>query len=215
MEKVTLNVEKRQRLGKGGARSLRRQGMIPAVIYRAGDSIAVQLSERELSQFVSRTAGEQVIANLSLGGDQKQAIVKDYQVDPVLGHLLHVDFQEILATEEIRVTVHVVTVGEAVGVKRDGGILQFGVREIEVQCLPADITGRVEVDISQLGIGQAVHVRDLSLPEGVRVLTDPEEFIVAVAAVKEEVVAAPEVVAEAAEPEVIKKGKKTAEEEEK
>jgi large subunit ribosomal protein L25 len=126
-----------------------------------------------------------------------------------------VDFQEILATEEIRVTVHVVTVGEAVGVKRDGGILQFGVREIEVQCLPADITGRVEVDISQLGIGQAVHVRDLNLPGGVRVLTDPEEFIVAVAAVKEEVVAAPEVVAEAAEPEVIKMGKKTAEEEEK
>jgi len=212
MEKFSLNVVKRDARGKGGARGLRRSGLIPGVVYRGGDSIAVQLAAKELSQFISKTAGEQVLVNLDFQDGSKMAIVKDYQKDPIMGDLLHVDFQEISATEEIEISVHIITTGESIGVKRDKGILQFGIREIEIECLPDKIPGHVTVDVSNLLIGQTIHVSDLKLGEGIRVITDPGELIVAVTTIKEEVVAAPEVaVVEVAEPEVIKKGKKTEE----
>jgi large subunit ribosomal protein L25 len=208
MEKFSLNVVKRDARGKGGARELRRSGLIPGIVYRGGDSVAVQIATKELSQFISKTAGEQVLVNLDFQDGSKMAIVKDYQKDPVMGDLLHVDFQEISATEEIEISVHIVTTGESIGVKRDKGILQFGIREIEIECLPDKIPGHVTVDVSNLLIGQTIHVSDLKLGEGIRVITDPGELIVAVTTIKEEVVAAPEAVAEIAEPEVIKKGKK-------
>lgn len=208
MERVTLGVEKREKSGKGGARSLRRSGVIPAILYKGGNSLPIQLSGRELSRFVSKTAGEQVIVNLQFPDDTKQAIVKDYQVDPVMGNLLHVDFQEISATEAIRVMVHVVIKGEAIGVKRDKGILQYGLREIEIECLPDKIPGHVAVDVTNMGLGQSIHVRDLKLGEGIKVLTDPDEVLATVIAVKEEVAAPVVVPAETVEPEVIKKGKK-------
>ena len=209
MEKFSLNVVKRDARGKGGARGLRRSGLIPGVVYRGGDSVAIQLAAKELSQFISKTAGEQVLVNLDFQDGSKMAIVKDYQKDPIMGDLLHVDFQEISATEEIEISVHIITSGESIGVKRDKGILQFGIREIEIECLPDKIPGHVTVDVSNLLIGQTIHVSDLKLGEGIRVITDPGELIVAVTTIKEEVVAAPEVaVVEVAEPEVIKKGKK-------
>ncbi|MBF0329832.1 MAG: 50S ribosomal protein L25 [Nitrospirae bacterium] len=213
MERVTLSVEKRERKGKGGARSLRRESIIPAVVYRGGGSTPIQLGAKELARFISRTAGEQVIVNLKSSDDTKMAVVKDYQVDPVEGNLLHVDFQEILATEKIKVMVHVVITGEAIGVKRDKGIIQHGLREIEIECLPDKIPGHIKIDVSSLTIGKSVHVSDLKLDEGIRILTDSDEMLATVIALKEEVVAAPaEGVAEAAEPEVVKKGKKTEEE---
>lgn len=208
MERVTLGVEKREKSGKGGARSLRRSGVIPAILYKGGNSLPVQLSGKELSRFISKTAGEQVIVNLQFSDDTKQAIVKDYQIDPVMGNLLHVDFQEISATEAIRVMVHVVIKGEAVGVKRDKGVLQHGLREIEIECLPDKIPGHIDVDVTNLGLGQSIHVSDLKLGEGIKVLTDPDEVLATVIAVKEEVAAPAAVPTETVEPEVIKKGKK-------
>lgn len=218
MEKMTLSVENRGRLGKGGARSLRRNSGIPAVVYRGGSSIPVQLAEKELSQFINKTAGEQIIVNLKFADDTKQAIMKDFQVDPVSGKLLHVDFQEVSASETLKVNVHVVIKGEAIGVRRDKGILQHGLREIEIECLPDKIPGHFDVDVSDLSIGQSIHVSDLKVEEGIRVLTVGDEVLASVIGVKEEVIAPVEAVAaaEVAEPEVIKKGKKTeAEEEEK
>jgi large subunit ribosomal protein L25 len=212
MERYSLNVAKREATGKGGARGLRRSGYTPAIVYRGGASLPVQIAAKELSQFINKTAGEQVLVNLELPEGQKQAIVKDYQVDPILGELLHVDFQEISATEEIEIAVHIVTTGEAIGVKRDKGLLQYGIREIDIECLPDKIPGHVTVDVSNLLIGQTIHVSDLNLGEGIRVITEPGKMIVTVTAIKEEVVVAPEAVAvEAVEPEVIKKGKKTEE----
>ncbi|MBI5212169.1 MAG: 50S ribosomal protein L25 [Nitrospirae bacterium] len=208
MERVTLNVEKREKSGKGGARSLRRSGIIPAIVYKGGNSLPVQLSGKELSKFISKTAGEQVIVNLQFSDDTKQAIVKDYQKDPVVGDLLHVDFQEISATETLKVMVHVAIKGEALGVKRDKGILQHGLREIEIECLPDKIPGHVDVDVTNLIIGQSIHVSDLKLGEGIRILTDSHEVLATVIGIKEEVAAPVEAVAEVAEPEVIKKGKK-------
>jgi large subunit ribosomal protein L25 len=208
MERVTFEAQKREKTGKGGARSLRMGNIIPAVLYRGGNSMPVQLGAKELSQFISRSAGEQVIVNLKFSDDTKQAIVKDFQVDPVSSTLLHVDFQEISATEELKVAVHVLITGEALGVKRDKGILQHGLREIEIECLPDKIPGHINVDVSKLLIGQAIHVRDINLGEGILVLTEPDEVLATVIAVREEVAAVVEEVAVVAEPEVIKKGKK-------
>ena len=213
MERVTLNVEKREKSGKGNARFLRRSSIIPAIIYKGGASMPLQLSARELSQFISRTAGEQVIVNLKFSDDMKQAIVKGYQVDPVMGNLLHVDFQEISATETLKVHVHIAISGEAIGVKRDKGMLQHGIREIEIECLPDDIPGHVAVDVSSLLIGQTLHVSDLKLSDKIRILTDPDEMLATIINVKEEVAVATEVAAAVkAEPEVAKKGKKPEEE---
>jgi large subunit ribosomal protein L25 len=213
MEKLNLNVQKRDTRGKGAARELRRGGFTPAIIYRAGDSQPVQIAAKEMSKFINKTSGEQVLVTLDLADGSKQAILKEYQKDPITGQLLHVDFQEILATEEIEISVHIVTIGECIGVKRDKGILQYGIREIEIKCLPDKIPGHVTVDVTDMLIGKTVHVSDLELGEGIKVLTDPGELIVAVIALKEEVIEAPEVavVPEAVEPEIIKKGKKTEE----
>lgn len=214
MERVTLNVEKRGRTGKGGARTLRAAGSVPAVMYKGGSAVSVQLSGKELSYFINKTAGEQVIVNLKFADDTRQAILKEFQLDPVSGKLLHADFQEISATEVIKVVVHVVLHGEPIGVKRDKGLLQHGLREVEIECLPDKIPGHFDMDVSSLLIGQSFHVRDIKPAEGIRILTDPHEVLASVIGVKEEVVAEA-IPAESTEPEVIKKGKKTEEEEKK
>jgi large subunit ribosomal protein L25 len=211
MERITLRAEMRDKTGKGVARSLRREGAVPAVIYRGGSSVPIKISKKELISFIRATAGEQVMVNLQFtGGEKKLALMKDYQVDPLKGELLHTDFFEVSLTEEIRVTVYITTTGEPIGVKRDGGILQHGVREVEIQCLPDKIPGHVEVDVSSLEIGKAIHVGDLPLGEGIKILTDPGDLVATVVAPVVEEVAAPAAAAapEVAEPEVIKKGKK-------
>jgi len=211
MERITLHAEKREDKGKGAARSLRRSGVVPAVLYRGGGSTPIKINAKELTTFMHATAGEQVMVDLQFSdGDKKLALMKDYQVDPLKGELLHTDFFEVSLTEEICVTVHVTTVGEPIGVKRDGGILQHGVREIEIQCLPDRVPGHIEVDVSGLETGKSIHVGDLPLGEGIEVLTDAGELVATVGApiVEEKVEVAAVAVPEVAEPEVIKKGKK-------
>jgi len=215
MERMSISVEKREEVGKGAARSLRRNNMIPAVIYRAGDSLPVQFSKKDLARFINATAGEQIMVNLQFGdGSSRFALMKDYQTDPVDGELLHADFFEVSLTEEVEVTVHITLVGEPIGVRRDGGILQYLLREIEVECLPDKIPGHVEVDVSNLEIGQSIRVGDLKLGEGITVLNDPDEVIINIVATAVEEVAPVEAAApEIKEPEIIKKGKKEEEEE--
>ncbi len=210
MERVTLHAELRTEAGKGAARSLRRKGYIPAVIYRAGRSTPIKLRRQEIVNFLNSTMGEQVMVDLKLSdGKSKLALLKDYQVDPVKGELLHTDFYEVSLKEKVRVTVSVLLTGEPVGVKRDKGILQQPHSEVEIECLPDRIPPHLELDVSGLTIGHSLHVRDIPLPEGVRVLDDPEEVIATVippiVEAEEAAVPAEE---EAPEPEVVKKGKK-------
>ncbi|MEW6054807.1 MAG: 50S ribosomal protein L25 [Nitrospirota bacterium] len=220
MERITLNAEKREETGKGAARSLRRQEMIPAVLYRGGGAIPIKVSKREIVNFINVSAGQQAMINLQFkDGENRLALMKEFQVDPTKRELLHADFFEVSLTEKVKVYVHIVTTGEPVGVKRDGGLLQHVLREIEVECFPDKIPGQVKFDISGLEIGQSFHVSDLNLGEDIRILTDSDEVIanilapaVEVAPAEEAEVAAPEA---AAEPEVIKKGKKEEEEESK
>jgi large subunit ribosomal protein L25 len=219
MERVTLNVEKRDGFGKGAARALRRKEMIPAIIYRAGGSLPVQIPKKEIAQFINTVSGRQMIVNLHFKeGDNKLAIMKDFQVEPTRRELLHADFFEVLLTEKVKVSVHIATAGESIGVKRDKGILQNLLREIDIECLPDKIPGQVAIDISKLEIGQAFHVGDLQLGEDIKILTNPDSVIANVIAPLVEEVAPVEAAAavpEAAEPEVIKKGKKEEEEEKK
>ena len=142
-------------------------------------------------------------------GEKKLALLKNFQVDPIRSELLHTDFFEVSLTETVRITVHVTTKGEPIGVKRDGGILQHPIREIMIECLPDKIPGKIELDISKLEVGQSLHVSDLRVEEGIKILTDPHEVIVNVVESAVEVAPVAEVVAPVtAEPEVIKKGKK-------
>jgi large subunit ribosomal protein L25 len=218
MERTIMHAEKREETGKGVARSLRRKDMIPAVLYRAGGSLPIKLPKKELTQFINTTAGEQIMVDLQFGdGESKLALVKDYQVDPTRRELLHADFFEVLLTEKLKVNVHIIPTGEPIGVKRDAGILQNLMRDIEIECLPDKIPGHIKIDISGLEIGQSFHVRDLQLEEGIKILTDPGDVIVnIIAPLVEEVAPVAEVAAPAAaEPEVVKKGKKEEEEEKK
>jgi len=211
MEKISIQAEKREGRGKGAARSLRRAGKVPATLYRAGQAQSIQLSRKELSKLINSVAGEQVMVDLQFAdGDKKLALLKDFQVDPIGSELLHTDFFEVSLTETVKITVHVATHGEPVGVKRDAGLLQHPTREILIECLPDKIPGKIDIDISKLEIGQSVHVSDLKLEEGIKILTDPHEVIVNIVAPVVEVAAPAEevVVTAAAEPELIKKGKK-------
>lgn len=214
MERLSIVAEKREKQGKGVARSLRREGMVPAVLYREGSSQSIKLNKKDLAKLINAMSGEQVMVDLQFkDGGKKLALLKDYQVDPVRGELLHTDFFEVSLTEEVRIPIHVTTVGEPIGVRRDGGILQHTLREVMIECLPDKIPGKTVIDISKLEVGQSIHVSDLSFEEGIKVLTDLNDVIVTVVAAVVEVapVAAEAVAAEAAaaaEPEVAKKGKK-------
>lgn len=209
MERLSIHAEKRERSGKGFARTLRREGMVPAVLYREGKAQSIKLSRKELAKLINTISGEQVIVDLHFAdGDKKLALLKDYQVDPIRGELLHTDFFEVSLTETVRVTVHVVPVGEPIGVKRDAGILQHVLRDVEIECLPDKIPGKIEYDISKLELGQTVHVSDLAFEEGIKVLTDPNDVILSVTAPVEEAAPVAEAEAVTAEPEVVKKGKK-------
>lgn len=219
MERVTINAEKREGHGKGFARLLRRGGMVPAVLYRGGEAQPIKLSKKDLVGVLNTSSGEQVMVDLQFAdGEKKVALLKDYQLDPVKGELLHSDFFEVSLTEAVKITIHVRTTGEPMGVKRDGGILQHSLRDVEIECLPDRIPDRIQIDISHLEIGQSIHVSDISFDEGIKVLTDPAEVISTVTAPIVEEVPVPEeeaVAEEAAEPEVVKKGKKEEEAEEK
>jgi large subunit ribosomal protein L25 len=215
MEKMVIHAQKRDETGKGSARSLRRNNMIPVILYRKGSSIPLKVPKKELTQFINETAGEKVMVSLELGdGGNKLALLKDYQVDPVKRELLHADFYEVLLTEKLRLSIRVVTTGESIGVKRDGGVLQHLLREVEIECLPDKIPGHITVDVSNLEIGQSIHVKDLKTEEGVKILNDPDEVVVNVIAPEVEEAAPTEKVEEVVEPEVIKKGKKEEEKEE-
>ena len=208
-----LEAMEREGRGKNEARRLRASGRIPAVLYggeqREGKPIAVD--PKVLSKILHSELGANTLIALKMpGGGDARVLVKEYQLDPVSHQFLHADFYRVAMDKVIRVTVPVVTRGEAPGVKQQGGILDFVHREIEIECLPADIPEHVEVDVSELMIGQNVRVRDLVVAVKWTPVSDPETMLVHVIAVKveEPVAAVAEVPAEApAEPEVIKKGK--------
>ncbi|MGA2201240.1 MAG: 50S ribosomal protein L25 [Terriglobales bacterium] len=211
-----LEAQKREPGTKNAARRVRAGGKIPAVLYGAGkNTAAVAVDPRQVLRILRSESGHNTIFDLALDSDRVKAMIVDWQFEPIKGTLLHVDLQRIAMEKKLTVTVPVVLKGEAEGVKTQGGILEQLLREIEIECLPADIPKSIELDISHLVFGVEVRVKDLPRNEKLKFLTDENQMIAHMTSVKEEVVAAPEVVAEAAatpaEPEVIKKGKQETE----
>jgi large subunit ribosomal protein L25 len=213
MPEIVVAAEGRTETGKSVNRRLRGGGMIPGVVYGAEkETIPVSVSPKEITKILRSASGENTLFDLELEGKRRKVILKEFQVEPVHGHLLHADFYEVALDKTLEVGVHVEVQGTPVGVKVQGGILDFVTRELEVECLPGDIPERIVVDVSDLELGKHLRVSDLKAPERVTILTDPDVVIVHVVAPRAE--EAPAVVAEVApeeaagvEPELIKKGK--------
>ncbi len=185
MEKqLVIDAEPRTRLGKGGARALRRAGKVPVVVY-GGDrreTLALAVQERDLMKILRSPKGLNTIFQLQLQGATVPVIIKDWQADPIKGTLLHADFVRIDMTKVTRVRIPVELVGEPIGVKAQGGLLDFATHQLEVECLPADIPESIRVDVSALEIGDHISVKDLNVGERMRILDDPERVIASVLA---------------------------------
>ena len=235
MPEAVLDAVKRNTKGKNEARRLRVAGKIPATLYgaqKAGEQPApesVSVDPKPLMRILHSASGLNTLISLKLqGGGDARVLVKNVQLDPITHHLLHADFYRVNMDRKIQVTVPITLRGESRGVKQDGGVLDFVHREIEVEVLPANIPDSIEVDVTELGIGDSVHVRDLAANAAWEPISDPDMMIVHVVVIKvveetpaaaapgaEGAAAAPAAGAAAgtpAEPEVIKKGKTDKEE---
>jgi len=197
------------RFNKNAARRVRVDGKIPAVVYGAGqDSVAVTVDPRIITKILHSDSGHNTIFDLEVAGSPTvKAMVVDWQNEPIKGALLHIDLKRIAMDKAIRVSVPVQLIGIPVGVKTQGGILEHVLREVEIECLPSDIPSHLDGDVSLLEINQAIHVSDLPHSGSIKFLDDEGLTVAHVSMIKEEVVAVEEVVAEAVEPEVVKKGK--------
>jgi large subunit ribosomal protein L25 len=213
MEQIQLDVQLRKQTGSSQVRKTRRQAFIPAVVYGGKEGPAAIQADRKIYERIARqNQGQNVVFRLNvLDGSKKlgdyPAIVRAIQLDPVNDHILHVDFHRIDMTKDVKVKVSVITKGEAIGVKRDGGTLDHHLWELEVACLPTNIPHHIEVDITNLGIHDSIHVKDLALPEGVKTTQDPEAVVVSVVGSMKEFTPEAEGAAPA-EVEVIKEKKK-------
>jgi large subunit ribosomal protein L25 len=220
MAEVTLEVSKRENTGKEVAKKLRQNGQVPAVVYGGHrEPVAIAVDRKSVAELIQKSEhGIRSIFLLKMTGtdQQRHAMIKDVQIDPISRRMTHIDFQRVLMDEVVRVAVPIHLNGTPIGVK-EGGLLDFQVRELHVECLPNAIPDSIEVDIAPLGHHEYLRISDLKLPEGVKVLDDEERVVVGVTHARAEVseTAAAEGAAAtpgAAEPEVIKKGKTEADE---
>jgi large subunit ribosomal protein L25 len=210
MPEIVVAAESRTEAGKNVNRRLRAQGRVPGVLYGANkEPQPVSVEPKQLGYILRSGHGENTLFDLEIGGTRRKVILKEYQIDPIKGKLLHADFFEVALDRLLTVPVHVELSGTSIGVKL-GGQLDFVTRQVDVECLPADIPEKIVVDISPLEVGSYVRVSDLPVPPKVKILADPDQVIVHVVAPRAEEVA-PEAAAAApaagAEPEVAKKGK--------
>ena len=208
-----LTIKQRGETGKQVAKRLRRAGAVPAVLYGGTKPESISVDPKAVLRIIHGHAGSTQLLNLTFegGAGSRMAIIRDLQFDPVSEQLLHVDLQEVTADRPITVQVAVHPVGEAAGVREQKGILNVVLHELNISCLPTMIPERIDADVSALMIGDVLTVSELSAPEGVRILNDPGQAVVTVAApMAEEVVAAAATPAATAtaEPEVLTERKK-------
>jgi len=216
---LTIKAEKREAFGKNANRRLRRQGKIPAVLYGERiPNVPLALQKKDIILILKSESGENTIFKVTYDSKILDAMIKELQVGPSSDELIHADLIHISMDKAIRVAVPFQLQGEPVGVKTEGGFVDFMTRELEIECLPKDIPENIKVDISQLHLHQSLKVGDIASPEGVRFMTDPGTVVVIISLPhKEEEVVKPVeegVVEEPTEPEVIKKERAEKEEEE-
>src|SRR5690349_2576214 len=215
-KQVKLKAEPRNATGRSAARKLKARGIVPAVVYGGKDkSQALQVSERDINAMLSHASGENILVELEIAGEKtgRTALLQEVQHSPVRGDVVHVDFHAISMDEKIEASVPLEALGVATGVKNFGGLLEQNLRSLTIECLPRDLPDKITVDVSTLNIGDAIHVRDIKLPEGVviKVQSDLTAFSVVAPVAEEEPVAA-EAEAAAAGPEVITAKKEEGEE---
>jgi large subunit ribosomal protein L25 len=207
MAEVTLEVTRRETTGKEVAKKLRRDGKVPAVVYGGHrEPVAITVDRKTVSELIQKSEhGIRSVFLLKMAGSdqQRHAMIKELTIDPISRKMRHIDFVRVIMDELVKVTIPVHVVGTAAGVK-EGGLLDFQVRELHVECLPNAIPDSIDVDVTALTGHEYYRIKDLKLPEGVRVLDDEERVVVGVTHAKIE---AEPVVEAVAEPEVIKKGK--------
>ena len=215
MSQVSLKARQRTNTGKQVAKTLRRDGSLPAVVYGSGEaSTPLVLDYREFEGFLRKTRGESVVINLEIEGmEDKKALLRDIQRDYLRNQLLHADFQQIRMSDRITTEVSLVMIGEPVGVTRDGGVLDQSLRVIEISCVASEIPEHLEVDIANLSMGETIHVSDLSF-ENVEIETDGEVAVVSVLTPMAEEPEEEEVDLEQEEPEIIGQAREDGEGEE-
>jgi large subunit ribosomal protein L25 len=213
MAEVTLEVERREATGKEVAKKLRREGRVPAVVYGGHrDPVAITVDRKSISELIQKSEhGIRSVFLLKMSGtdQQRHAMIKDVTINPISRQMTHIDFVRVVMDEKVRLTIPVHLNGMAIGVK-EGGLLDWQVRDVHVECLPNAIPDSIEVDVTPLAIHEYCRVKDLKLPEGVKVMDDPERVVVGVTHARAEVAETPAegaVAATTAEPEIIKKGK--------
>jgi len=213
MPEIVVAAETRTGTGKNENRRLRAKGLIPGTLYGASKKpMAVSVSPKEITTILRSASGENTLFDLDLAGQKRKVILKEFQLEPVKGRLLHADFYEVALDKTLEVKVHLELHGTPVGVKVQGGILDFVTRELEFECLPKDIPEKIVVDVSGLELGKHLRVSDLTLSSALKLLTSPDVVIAHVVTPRAEEEPAPAAEAGAAEagaaePEVIKKGK--------
>jgi len=207
-QQAKLTVQTRTQVGRNAIKKVRKEGLIPGVIYGVGqEPINLEVNGRQLSTVLAHASSENILLELEIvDGDNKRnslAMIQEVQHHPIQRRILHVDFHAVSATEKITAEVPIETIGEPVGVKTNGGLLEHNLRDLEVECLPADLPERIEVDVTNLDINQSIHVKDLKLPPGVEAVTDADLTVVAVSAARVDEEPAEALGATPAAPEVI------------
>lgn len=183
MSETELRVEPREHTGKSFNRKLRADGWIPAVVYGAGkDPLSIQVEKRHFLDLMRHADGEHSVFLLKLGDSDKtrHTMIRNIESDPVSRKLLHIDFQRVRMDQKVRIEVPVELVGEPTGVHNEGGVLDFITREITIECLPGNIPGHLEFDVSELAIGDHAELGEIELPEGVELISEPERVLASV-----------------------------------
>jgi large subunit ribosomal protein L25 len=219
--KFDLAVAVREKSGKGAARQLRRSGKVPGVLYGQGECLLLTIEPEPLTKILKSQAGSTALITLTVNGakgvPKRTALLRDFQVDPVEGNVLHADLFEISMDKPIRVKVPVHVIGGTPAGVKEGGILHYNTRELHVECLPSALPDHIEVDASPLAIGQGIHLKEMAKIEGVRFLDDPDQMVVSVAVPMSDAKLEALLTSQAAgpegakEPEVAAKGKAAAE----
>jgi large subunit ribosomal protein L25 len=220
MAEFLIKAEIRKEFGKNANRRLRRSGRLPGILY--GDkleNIPVILQKKDIQKILKSETGENTLFKVALNSKTYEVMIKDLQRDPIYHDIIHVDLYQIALDKPIEVSIPIVLTGEAVGVKSEGGFVDFVTREIEIRCLPKNIPENIEVDISELHVNQSLKVEDIPVPEGIEIIEDPEVVIVHIEAPEEEEEKVEEkeetlFAEEPEQPEVIKKEKPSEEERE-
>ena len=215
MASAKLSAVVRKDIGKGVARTLRRDGQVPAVIYgRTRQPLSLTVPARDFDRLLEKFAAENTVIELMIDGAMSRTLIREIQRHPVKRNVLHVDFQELVAGERMVVRIPIVLQGTPEGVRNNGGILSQVLQDLECRVDPLNMPSHITVDVTPIAIGHSIHVSEIIVPEGVELLEDPESTIAIVAAPKEEEAAPPpgEAPEAAAEPELIRKPKEGEEE---